>query len=149
MNVRICKKCGETKPQTHEYFNQLSSGYWRGTCKVCMAANTRAHYLADPQKVMDRVERYKAQKLAAGGTYSDTDIDAIRVLLKDCCAYCGVPLNGGGEIDHILPVSQGGDSSPNNLTLACRTCNRDKHGKSAEEYIQWRRRLGLPIRKLE
>ncbi len=31
------------------------------------------------------------------------------------------------EIDHIIPESQGGDSSPDNLVLSCRGCNRKKN----------------------
>lgn len=45
------------------------------------------------------------------------------------CAYCltsetnsGIPLT----IDHILPVSAGGESGLENLCLACRPCNEFK-----------------------
>ena len=34
------------------------------------------------------------------------------------------------EIDHIIPESHGGASTPDNLTLACRRCNRRKGAKS-------------------
>jgi 5-methylcytosine-specific restriction endonuclease McrA len=30
------------------------------------------------------------------------------------------------EFDHIIPVSQGGSSTPRNLELRCETCNRKK-----------------------
>jgi len=111
-----------------------------------MAANTRRHYEESPEKVIARVEKYKSQKKLAGGNFTDADIAQIRAHLDDRCAYCGDPLSGEGEIDHRTPVSQGGNNSPANLTLACRTCNRDKHGKTAEEFIAWRRRLGLKLR---
>lgn len=62
------------------------------------------------------------------------------------CAYCGFigeiwwPLTytgkvgshmvtGGLEFDHIYPESKGGTSDPENLTLACRPCNRAKKDK--------------------
>lgn len=48
---------------------------------------------------------------------------------KGRCAYCltsevnsGIPLT----IDHIRPVSKGGETVPENLCLACRTCNEFK-----------------------
>jgi len=147
--TKTCKKCGELKPLTTAYFNLLSSGHWRGTCKLCMAENTRRHYELVPEKLNLRVSRYKAQKAAAGGHYNDQDIANIRQRLRDRCAYCGVALNGSGEIDHIIPVSRGGDNSPTNLTLACLTCNRDKHAKTAQEYLTWRRRLGLSVRQIK
>jgi 5-methylcytosine-specific restriction endonuclease McrA len=146
VETKTCSKCGETKPLTFGYFNALPSGNWRGTCKICMAANTRRHYEAHPEKVIARVAKYKEQKAAAGGSYTNEDIDQIRCALDDRCAYCGDSLNGGGEIDHKTPVSKGGDSSPDNLTLACRTCNRDKHSKTSNEFFAWRRSHGLTVR---
>jgi len=147
MDKKICNKCNSEKPLTTEFFNLLSTGKWRGSCKSCMAANTRAHYAKDPQKVKDRAKAYNELKKNAGGKYTDKDILNIRHRLQDLCSYCGTPLNGAGEIDHMLPISKGGSSSPDNLTLACRTCNRDKHNKTALEFIGWRVNLNLVVNK--
>jgi 5-methylcytosine-specific restriction endonuclease McrA len=144
--TRKCRKCTETKLLTTDYFNQLSTGYWRGTCKVCMAENTRQHYIASPEKVKTRVKKYKDQIRLSGGEISELEKSVIRKKLGDKCYYCGNPLCGGGEWDHKQPVNKGGKSDKNNLILACRECNRDKHGKTAEEFIRWRRNLGRPVR---
>jgi 5-methylcytosine-specific restriction endonuclease McrA len=147
MTLKTCNGCGLEKEETVEFFNMLPSGYFRGKCKECMAANTKRHYEKDPGKVMARVARYKDQMRDAGGYYTEADIAELRSNLDDRCYYCGMELDGGGEVDHMTPVVQGGDSWPSNLTLACRTCNRDKHAKTAEEFLQWRRERGLPIRR--
>lgn len=45
------------------------------------------------------------------------------------CEYCRTTSRLTGmalEIDHILPLSRGGDSSAANLCLACRRCNAYK-----------------------
>jgi hypothetical protein len=42
------------------------------------------------------------------------------------CEYCLAPeiiFNIPFEIDHIIPLKQGGEDGPNNLALACRACN--------------------------
>ena len=50
------------------------------------------------------------------------------------CFYCG-----GTEdltIDHKTPLSRGGSNELTNLVPACRSCNRNKGTKTAEEWIK-------------
>lgn len=49
------------------------------------------------------------------------------------CSLCGDPVELGDEtspryatIDHIVPLSKGGDDSIANLALACLSCNQKK-----------------------
>lgn len=142
--MKRCKKCGELKLETIENFNMLSSGNYRGTCKKCMAANTKKHYEENPNRVMDRVSKYKKQKEAADGYCSESDAEKIRISQEDRCAYCHVELNRGGELDHKIPVSRNGNNWPTNMAWACLTCNRDKHNKTAEEFFKWRAERGFP-----
>ncbi len=46
-----------------------------------------------------------------------------RLLLNEPCVYCG---QAAETIDHIVPQSTGGASSPANLTPACASCNNQK-----------------------
>jgi hypothetical protein len=78
-NKRQCAKCGRIKPLNTDYFNQLTTGYWRGTCKACMAENTRRHYQAAPEKVVARVSKYKKQKSTAGGYMTYDEMAAMRL----------------------------------------------------------------------
>lgn len=54
---------------------------------------------------------------------------------EGCCAYCGAE-QGPFEIDHIHPWSRGGTDDRENLTLACRPCNRSKRDKTLAEWMQ-------------
>lgn len=58
------------------------------------------------------------------------------------CHYCSAPGRihwitpswvwfEGLEMDHVRPEFHGGDSSPANLVLACRRCNRSKGASHA------------------
>ena len=47
------------------------------------------------------------------------------------CKWCGSTLHR--EIDHIIPVSQGGASEPDNLQVLCRSCNRKKRVKTGKQ----------------
>lgn len=56
------------------------------------------------------------------------------------CFYCG---GDGGkyplELDHMVPVAQGGQNDETNLVPACKHCNLQKHART---YEQWQERQG-------
>jgi 5-methylcytosine-specific restriction endonuclease McrA len=59
-----------------------------------------------------------------------------RILARDRyrCQYCG---KKGGEfdltVDHMVPASKGGATSPENLVASCRPCNQRKGNRTPEE----------------
>lgn len=58
----------------------------------------------------------------------------VREIDDDHCAYCHTPealTVTTFEVDHIVPVSQGGETSLNNLCLSCPSCNRHKGARQA------------------
>ena len=66
------------------------------------------------------------------------------------CQYCGLevvvaPFAGArlATIDHKTPLSRGGCWKRFNLICACRGCNSDKGAMTFEEYVEYRRRMGL------
>jgi 5-methylcytosine-specific restriction endonuclease McrA len=53
----------------------------------------------------------------------------IRINFSNRCAYCQTPEELTAvtfEIEHIIPRVAGGDTTAENLCLACPTCNRHK-----------------------
>ena len=56
------------------------------------------------------------------------------IMIRDVdCVSCGSSENL--EIDHIKPVSKGGNSEPENLQLLCRSCNRSKRATYSAEQV--------------
>ena len=52
---------------------------------------------------------------------------AILKTTKGVCARCGKKLNlKTATMEHIIPLSRGGTNSPENLTVLCEQCNKDK-----------------------
>ena len=45
-------------------------------------------------------------------------------LTDNCCAYCGI--NCKLEVEHVVPLSNGGLHVPSNLVGACKSCNCSK-----------------------
>jgi 5-methylcytosine-specific restriction endonuclease McrA len=53
---------------------------------------------------------------------------------RDTCQYCSVqPGRVNLTIDHVLPRSQGGTTTWDNVVTACRECNRKKGGRTPEQ----------------
>lgn len=50
------------------------------------------------------------------------------------CHYCG---RDGATIDHLLPRSKGGRSTPTNCVCACYACNQLKADRTREEFLAW------------
>lgn len=50
------------------------------------------------------------------------------------CGYCGSK-EAPFHCDHVVPVSKGGATHPDNLICACSPCNLDKKAKDADEWI--------------
>uniref|UniRef100_UPI00111C5721 HNH endonuclease n=1 Tax=Mycobacterium avium TaxID=1764 RepID=UPI00111C5721 len=61
--------------------------------------------------------------------------NSIKVRDHYTCRYCSVSLAAEPhlllEVDHIVPISKGGMSTPDNLQTLCWRCNRTKSNKVA------------------
>ena len=57
-----------------------------------------------------------------------------RVLARDglTCAWCGEP---GSTLDHIIPVSYGGQAAVDNCVVACRACNHMRHNVLPSRFL--------------
>ncbi|CAN5266906.1 MAG: HNH endonuclease [Acidimicrobiia bacterium] len=61
-----------------------------------------------------------------------TPLNRRAVFLRDehACQYCGRPAE---NIDHVVPRSQGGSHTWDNVVAACRRCNTRKGGRTPEQ----------------
>lgn len=68
------------------------------------------------------------------GALADSEAVAwARIVLGDPCSYCGAPPTG---VDHVVPLSAGGDGHWANLTSACTSCNASKHARPLLRHLQ-------------
>ena len=153
--IKKCKDCGISYPETRDYFgqykNQRKGGVtigFRNSCRKCMASRTSRHSELNPLMVKKRQQRRANAEESAQGEFTDDDIIFIRSQVADNCRFCGTPLNGKGEIEHLTPVTRGGSHNRNNLTLSCPKCNKEKTNKTQLEYLEWRRERNLNVRNL-
>jgi 5-methylcytosine-specific restriction endonuclease McrA len=71
-----------------------------------------------------------------------------RVIERDglYCVYCDEDLRDAEiHMDHVIPESQGGETSYNNLQVTCRKCNLAKGTLSEDEFTQRLRSRAINI----
>ena len=104
------------------------------------------------KKNRESVQRRSARRQHQSGNWTAEET-VKRELFKEqggICALCGAQLplqiadNKACQVDHLVPVAQGGGNENTNLVLAHRKCNQEKAAKNLLEYIIWRERAKLP-----
>lgn len=144
---RCCISCNKDKPlEDHPYGFMFRVGKTVTVCKRCQRNRSKNHHANNLDAGRARAE-YHQDKRRTLGNIDYSERDSIRRLQKDKCAYCGVELIGGGELDHFIPVEYGGVNTVDNRVLACTTCNRNKGRKMPKEFLQWRKTFNLCIRR--
>jgi endogenous inhibitor of DNA gyrase (YacG/DUF329 family) len=80
-----------------------------------------------------KAQRNMRERNAPGLTY--LEIRDLRIQWqKDglVCVYCAGPFD---TIDHVIPLTRGGDNMKSNLVPACRSCNSSKGQKLLSEWM--------------
>jgi len=58
----------------------------------------------------------------------------ISIVQKNKCFFCECDLTKYKAIEHLTPLSRGGDNQKYNLVYSCKSCNSKKRNKTLEEY---------------
>ena len=70
----------------------------------------------------------RAREAGAEGRLKACDV----ISRKATCWYCGIV--GNCVMDHLVPLSRGGENSPENIVPACWACNSSKGNKLLSEW---------------
>ena len=116
----------------HERNGQLKGWrYWPVTTEPGVMYQAAKLTLISKQKAS--AFHRKVKKLRARMHYVNPKVRAA-ILARDNhrCLLCGATDNL--EIDHIVPATNGGTSSPQNLQTLCHTCHRSEKGESQVDF---------------
>jgi len=129
-------------------------------CKACMAARARAYRALKSGKVSQvtrrprrtpdpgtpewELRRAYAQRVAAsrwhakqmGAKVNDLrlrDWLAVVAEFSERCHYCGSPDNL--QIEHLVPLFDGGDNTKSNVVPACASCNHRKNRRTVAQFL--------------
>lgn len=136
--------CPELRQKRRE-----ASKEWYGKNKDRVRAYKVAYLEAHRERIAERAREYRANNLEkyrahrrnrkararnAEGSFTHEDVAALYVKQDGCCYWCSVDLGDRYEVDHYIPLAKGGTNNPDNLVLACQTCNASKGAKMPDEF---------------
>lgn len=107
--------------------------------KAIMRDKLRERRQRNPQKANDACIRYKARKFNAPQVEI---IDRSAIIARDnsTCYLCDKYLEPKQiTLDHVIPLARGGTHTADNLKVACRSCNSQKHKKTPDEFREYLR----------
>lgn len=161
----VVKRWREANPERCKAYGEKS--FWRTTAEgralIAEASRewrknhpeaSREHYAANrqtaiakarewqrenPERVCANASNYRARKQASSGTLSKDIIHVLIERQRGKCVCCKVDLsNQNCHLDHIYPLSRGGNNTDENCQLLCRSCNISKGAKDPITFMQSR-----------
>ncbi|MCA9367132.1 HNH endonuclease [Candidatus Kaiserbacteria bacterium] len=88
----------------------------------------------NPEKVRSYSQNRRARKFNAEGTHTAQEIRDLYAGQDGKCWYCGVDVGDDYEVDHFIPLADGGSNDVGNLRISCMPCNRSKGSKDPHEW---------------
>jgi len=104
-------------------------------------AEKHRKYRSSPKghlKIIFHNRKRKAHLKNSKATLTSEQWEKILKMQKNKCNTCGKRFTRAREptMDHIIPLSQGGGSTSENIQALCRSCNSHKHAKIDLRFIQ-------------
>ena len=96
---------------------------------------------ANPDKVKEISHNRRAKIKGNGGILSTNIIKTLIARQKNKCVCCGVSLNSGYHLDHIMPIALGGLNNDSNVQLLTPVCNMRKGSKHPNDYMRGQGKL--------
>jgi 5-methylcytosine-specific restriction endonuclease McrA len=113
------------------------------------SARCKAHYVANRQTYLERQSKWRkehvrevraqysrrrAHKLNAPGSHTAQDVLDQYERQSGACYWCNVKVGKEYHVDHVIPHAKGGSDGPENIVIACPTCNLRKGIKMPHEF---------------
>lgn len=136
--MRRCVFCGEAKPLDDFPRNGSDSDgktVYRLDCKVCYNLRRQENKSKNKKAHSDFIGGQKRRGEEAPAL-SHQEWKEVMIFFSGECAYCGCTTKRGQRLtrDHLQPISNGGETIPENIVPACSSCNSSK---GCEDFREW------------
>lgn len=98
------------------------------------AAYQLAWAAAHPEELRTHWRNRRARQRNAPGVHTAADVRAQYARQKGICFWCPEKVGDTYHVDHVVPLILGGSNGPENIVIACPTCNLSKGGKHPQEF---------------
>lgn len=104
--------------------------------KERLAEKQRRYRRANPHIHSNQKHRRRAKELSA--TVEDCSPRIKELRQATTCHWCSKSFGKDRvfSVDHVIPLSRGGQHRGNNLVASCRSCNSRKHDKLPNEWLR-------------
>jgi 5-methylcytosine-specific restriction endonuclease McrA len=101
---------------------------------LSIADNRKSYMLRWARENKHKIKEYhhKRRKLLDAGDLTSEQIKEL-FTRHPYCEYCGSESNL--SLEHIIPLSRGGQNTLTNVTVSCKSCNSSKGTKLVEEWL--------------
>lgn len=131
--------------QRHGHVYKENAREYRAQNREMFLEKARQRYAESPDKAKEQARRWRqehpekrrvyghlrrARKMAVGGSYTESEWQALCTWFGNQCLSCGEIENL--TVDHVVPLIKGGRNSIDNLQPLCFSCNCKKQAKTID-----------------
>lgn len=133
--MKVCSTCGEDKPLSQYYKNGVDKDgvtRYRADCKTCYNIKKK-----NIKKTHTKFKNNNKLRTVDERTLTFEQWRDALIHWGGACAYCGYEPRKRKERltkDHVVPLSEGGDTSQHNIIPACFRCNASKSNRLLNEW---------------
>lgn len=107
--------------------------------KAAQIERLQAWNAANPISKAVREQKRRARKAGTVNDFTREQWEALKVAYGHRCVYCGQHTKRL-TMDHVIPLSKGGEHTARNIVPACKSCNSKKGTKPAPDH-----QIALPV----
>ena len=125
------KKWKDAHPEQHRLIMKESGQKWAESNPDKKLEATRRWKRSNPERVAILENNRRARKQNSGGTIAEREWQGLLVRYGNKCLCCGrddVKLT----VDHVIPLSEGGPNTIDNIQPLCQSCNSRKRTKTVD-----------------
>jgi 5-methylcytosine-specific restriction endonuclease McrA len=87
------------------------------------------------EKVRVKIRRRRARVRGSTRHHTAEDVRCAVEAQGGLCFYCHIDVSTKYTVDHLIPLVRGGSDGPENIVIACASCNFRKSDKTPEEFV--------------